>query len=50
MYASPEDLKAMVRLLETARDVERISDFPSIVDLHEAMSMERIRTLPQNPG
>lgn len=42
-FASPEDLQAMIRLLENCRPGERISEFPGIVDLHEAMAMEKIR-------
>ena len=42
-FAFSEDLQAMIRLIENCRPVERISDFPGIVDLHEAMTMEKIR-------
>lgn len=42
-YKSLDDLQAMIRLLENCRTVERISDYPGIIDLHEAMAMENIR-------
>jgi hypothetical protein len=43
-YAGPADLAAMIELLVAVRPAERITDYPSIVDLHEILSRADIQS------
>ncbi|MBN1487410.1 MAG: hypothetical protein JW981_07190, partial [Anaerolineae bacterium] len=42
-YAGEEDLQSMIDLLIAIRPPERISDFPSIVDLHEILALREVQ-------
>jgi mycothiol synthase len=42
-YAGAEDLQSMMDLLMAARPAERITDYPSIIDLQEALGMPALQ-------
>lgn len=42
-FAQPDDLQKMLDLLTVVRLPERLADFPSAVDLHEAMALSKVQ-------
>ncbi len=52
-YRGPQDLQMMIRLLIESRPAERITDYPSLVDLHEILARPQVQanaTLWQDAG
>ena len=43
LFSGAQDLQAMINLLVAVRSADRIADYPSIVDLHEALALSRVQ-------
>jgi ribosomal protein S18 acetylase RimI-like enzyme len=43
MYSGAKDLQSMIYLLVAVRPADRITDYPSVVDLHEALALTNVR-------
>ena len=43
LYTGAQDRDSMIELLTAARTADRITDYPSIVDLHEELAVRRVR-------
>jgi GNAT superfamily N-acetyltransferase len=42
-YSGAQDLQSMIDLLVTVRPADRITDYPSMVDLHEALALTHVQ-------